>query len=70
MSNNIPVFRDYKPRLTEVTDEGEQQELCGNEGCIGYPHVLFVRGKYWADADELRKWRAFQAISGADDASR
>lgn len=54
-----------KPRLVEVTDD----ELTAiRAGGLGAPHTYSNRERdithFWCNADELRKWRAFQAISG------
>jgi hypothetical protein len=57
----------YKPRLVPV----RESELLGIreralDGAIDVPHLERIGDTYWADADELRAWRALQTTSGAD----
>ena len=57
-----------KPRLTRVTDLDEIDAIRAAGYGIGIPFYHFNQATHqlWADADELRAWRAAQSTSGAD----
>ena len=50
-----------KPRLVEVLPSEAQQ--IKDDG-LGGPHLHELHGIYWADADELRAWRATHTSDG------
>jgi hypothetical protein len=61
---------EVKQRLVEVTGD-ELSAILATENLLCVPHLmsdLVLRSgpqKYYADADELRVWRASQHTSGA-----
>jgi hypothetical protein len=53
-----------KPRLVQVTDVLEALELEGRRGELDVPQLYIGKdANLYADADELRKWRASQSKS-------
>jgi hypothetical protein len=58
---------ETKPRLVEVTrdeemsaEEFETMLAQHNRGDLSHPYILTsagLPGRYWADADELKRWR-------------
>lgn len=61
-----------KPRLVRVDNAAEVSALIARMGELGMPHVYHYHGSLehgsivWADADELRAWRASQVDTGAE----
>ena len=49
-----------KPKLAQVTDQVEIDEIRKDPGDLSKPFYHFnqATGQLWADADELRAWRA------------
>ncbi len=60
------VEQRAKSHLAEITDMDELTSI--RQAGLGAPHVYSNRVNdrihFWADADELRKWRASQSTSG------
>jgi hypothetical protein len=52
-----------KPRLVKLHNEYEIERLVADRGNIGVPYVVTDHGGSYADADELRVWRASQSTS-------
>lgn len=60
---------ENKPRLVEVTDEALTAMDKAQQSGLDTPYVWRDGGIYWADADELRRWRATRtsgAVNGMD----
>jgi hypothetical protein len=58
-----------KPRLVEVTDPREAERLIYGGAGLEFPHVsVSGDGRVWADADELRLWRATRQSEGEPNA--
>lgn len=53
-----------KPRLTRIWDQIELAKLQAGEGSLDVPKLMPGEGGWYADADELRAWRASQSTSG------
>jgi hypothetical protein len=49
---------ESKPRLVEVTDEALTAMDKAQQAGLDTPYVWRDGGIYWAEADELRQWRA------------
>lgn len=54
-----------KARMVEVTG-ADLDTLFSGAGDINLPSLSLSNGKYYAKADELRKWRASQTTSSAE----
>ena len=56
-----------KPKYTEITDPREAELLIYNQAGLEFPHVSVAGdGRVWADADELRAWRAARTQPQSD----
>jgi hypothetical protein len=55
-----------KPRLVEITDPIEYEAIMRDPSRLEVPSISESGdGRVWADADELRAWRASQHTSAA-----
>jgi len=59
-----------KERLTQITDGNELSALLARKGDLSVPRTFSQRVGdkilFWANADELRAWRASQSTSDGD----
>ena len=61
-----------KPKLTQVTDQAEIDEIRRNVSDLSTPFYYFNRstGHLWVDADELRVWREKRASQRQSEAEQ
>lgn len=56
---------ESKPKLTLIRNPDELAELLRHNGELGYPQLQADNTfEFWADADELRAWRATHTSDG------
>lgn len=54
---------ESKERLTLIDEPVALELIAAND--LGKPHVIKDKdGRYWANADEVRAWKASQSTSG------
>ena len=62
MPKNQRAYPKGKPRMAEVIGD-ELDVLFARSSDIGVPALTLNNGKYYAKADEMRKWRGFKNTS-------
>ena len=60
MPKNQRAYPKGKPRLAEITHD-QSLQLANSD--IGAPVVYFDKGKYYVNADQMRKWRGSRVTS-------
>lgn len=55
-----------KPKYVQVVDPKELAHLILHSGELNYPLLVVIQKAMWADADELRLWRASQTTSDGE----